>query len=518
MKIHTIVILAFLLAFSGCTSNNLLEATSTPIPTNTATYIPTLTPSPAPTFTPTFTPTMTLVPTPAPISLENAGSLILLRTYYGNVQGFDWMPKLVFSPDFKTYTTHFNDHTLILWDANTGKQVNTLADHTAQIWDTAFSPDGRLLASSDDNGIIILWDATSGQKLREMTRPVLSAKTIFGIAFSPDSKTIVASTNDVERTLVLFNADTGEYLRTLQCDGYCSYPVFSPDGKFFAHKDTDPYGNQNKIVIRDATGKRVSALSGNVGRLMSIAFSPNGEMLASSNELGSIYFWDVNSGKLIETFDDVSRKTGIEIGENGPFALAFSPDGSILATGYGGGSIILWDVKTTSPVFVFRGQSSINDNNPILSIAFSADGTLLASTTKQNSGTVWTISTLSTGASLSTPIPQTPSIVLLDISGSYPETDAVPSRYTADGYSFSAGAGTYVVELNTDDNTNICYLVWQVRPSSSDPNSPASWYGDSNFPGSLTITQAGDYVMSVGRARYSNKCQAFTYTLRITKP
>ena len=65
-----------------------------------------------------------------------------------------------FSPDGRRIASASGDHTIKIWDAETGQEVLTLRGHTSSIWAVAFSPDGQRLASASLDGSVRIWDAT----------------------------------------------------------------------------------------------------------------------------------------------------------------------------------------------------------------------------------------------------------------------------------------------------------------------------------------------------------------------
>ena len=125
-----------------------------------------------------------------------------------------------------------------------------------------------------------------------------------------------------------------------------------------------------------ASGKLVHTLAGHSMDVNALAFSPNGWLLASGSEDRIIKLWDVASGRLLRSFIWNAKYISI---------LAFSPDGKLLAGGGGEGgsqasdhSIKLWDVarggQTTARSRAIQGYGQRNLNK-----AFSPDGKLLAS-------------------------------------------------------------------------------------------------------------------------------------------
>ena len=77
-------------------------------------------------------------------------------------------------------------------------------------------------------------------------------------------------------------------------------------------------------------------LSGKAGAVFDLTFSPDGKILVSGQGFGTIKFWDVATGKNITTLEG---HTGIV------FSVEFSPDGQTLASGSQDGTVLLWDLK-----------------------------------------------------------------------------------------------------------------------------------------------------------------------------
>jgi parallel beta-helix repeat protein len=166
-----------------------------------------------------------------------------------------------------------------------------------------------------------------------------------------------------------------EHIRTLS--GHTSYVLsvaFSPDGKVLASGCYD-----NTIKLWDvATGTLLRTLAGHISWVLSVAFSPDGKILASGS-YQEIKLWDVATGTLLRTLQ----------GHTGDVeSVAFSPDGKILASGSWDKTIKLWDVAKGTEIRTLTGHTS-----SVYSVAFSPDGKILASGSLDNTIKLWDVAT-----------------------------------------------------------------------------------------------------------------------------
>ena len=118
----------------------------------------------------------------------------------------------------------------------------------------------------------------------------------------------------------------------------------------------------------------LKTFTGNDREFKTVAFSPDGQLLATGGWLSKIHLWHVQTGSLLNTFPE---KVGVE-------ALAFSPDGQFLASGGGfkDPTIRLWHIATGEKRFTLIGHTknlTTAHTSDVYSVAFSPDGTLLAS-------------------------------------------------------------------------------------------------------------------------------------------
>ena len=112
-------------------------------------------------------------------------------------------------------------------------------------------------------------------------------------------------------------------------DHITSNITYSPDGTRLA------MASSIEIWIYDAhTGEELTLLTGHVGWVLSVSFSPNGAILASGSGDHTVRLWDANTGEHLRT---LTGHTGWVS------SVSFSPDGSTLASGSRDGTVLLWE-------------------------------------------------------------------------------------------------------------------------------------------------------------------------------
>ncbi|TAL67629.1 MAG: choice-of-anchor D domain-containing protein, partial [Bacteroidetes bacterium] len=147
--------------------------------------------------------------------------------------------------------------------------------------------------------------------------------------------------------------------------------VYSPDGSKLA------VAHGYFISIIDMNSYNVIyTFTGHTNFVNSVAFSPDGTRLASCSSDKTIKLWDIISGTEIQTFP----------GQNSVSSIAFSPDGSMLASGHGDSTVKLWDINSGIEIRTFSGHT-----RSISSVAFCPDGLKLASGSYDKTIKLWDI-------------------------------------------------------------------------------------------------------------------------------
>ena len=289
-----------------------------------------------------------------------------------------------FSPD-GNHLAVGSDIGVWLYVAETGKEISLLPGRCESL---AISPDGRFLAngggdpSSSAGGTryetgLQLWEITTGQEVA--LHDALPAASVFW--FSKDSKTLV-TLNKSGDTICWIDSETGKSSVKKIENRLDLDPL--PSAVYALTHDKVAIGDRNGILElwNSKTGEKVSTLTGPQKRnlVVSLAFSPDGTRLASGRLDKTVRLWDTTDKNEHIIFQQKQSDS--------PKVLVFSPDGKMFASG-DNNRVRLWDAATGEPLATFTGHIS-----KVYNLAFSPDGSVLTSASRRD-GTVlyWNIKT-----------------------------------------------------------------------------------------------------------------------------
>jgi serine/threonine protein kinase len=173
---------------------------------------------------------------------------------------------------------------------------------------------------------------------------------------------VKANSSPVSQPQIINNKLIGKLLQTLTGHSNFVYSVaYSPDGQTLASGS----GDKTIKLWNVKTGNLLQTLTDHSQPVNSVAYSPDGQTLASGSVDKTIKLWNVNTGNLLQTLTYHSQRVN---------SVAYSPDGQTLASGSDDKTIKLWNVKTGNLL-----QTLTDHSDPVNSVAYSPDGQTLAS-------------------------------------------------------------------------------------------------------------------------------------------
>ena len=222
---------------------------------------------------------------------------------------------VVFSPSGEHLVSGDIDGKLILWSVHRWEKQHAFIGHVEAIRTAAFHPNGKQFATTDGRTDIFLWDVTSGEQLgspsvdstfvflykgdmrqiQRQTQPRNKpSKNLHSIAFSPCGTFLAGG---LYGGVHLWDAATLEPRMGMILPESCSHVgvvVFSPCGRYLASGSW--WNKTDKVSVRlweVATGENIHTFWGHTSDIQNLAFSKDGELLASSSYDGTILLWDM---------------------------------------------------------------------------------------------------------------------------------------------------------------------------------------------------------------------------------
>jgi len=265
------------------------------------------------------------------------------------------------------------DRTVTLWDSMTLQSRESLTPLGDNIHGLLLSPDGKTIMASTRAGRLKIFDWASRQVIKEVVCDPNDEAPVILIGFLDQGRTVVMVTAYSEIRLL----DTGSWQftsPTVSADArlYAPTPILSPDERFLL------YAGRNETIsllnLKTSTTETIPTQQN--WSVLDMAFSPNSLVFATSSGQGNVNLWDASRGKVV----DVLRGHLL-----GVHAVAFSPDGQRLASGSKGEEAVkLWDITMRHEVATLPGEGLLSSH-----LKFSPDGNLLGAVNLKGKAHIW---------------------------------------------------------------------------------------------------------------------------------
>jgi WD40 repeat protein len=357
-----------------------------------------------------------------------------LKTFSGHL---GWVRSVAFHPDGQIIASGSNDHMIKLWNTNTGECLKTLTGHEETVSSVVFSPDGTTLVSSSYDCTLKIWQIKSGQCLHTLQG---HTNLLWTVAFSPDGETIISGGDD--HSVKFWDVQTGRCVKTWQGHSNAFIAVNYPPKVSVNSRSTNlstgsqPYGlksssvpQRSECLLASSSDDQIirlwdiqnnlcsKSLIGHKGRIFSLAYSSDGQLLFSGSSDRTAKLWDIQTGQCLETFcghtswvwsvvlsscnhilataseDTTVRLWNIhgqclkvlQAHQGGVYAVAFSPDAKTLVSGGLDCTLRIWNISEDKESFKALNQHS----STILDLTFSPDGRSLISSSRDQTIKIW---------------------------------------------------------------------------------------------------------------------------------
>ncbi|EGJ33197.1 MULTISPECIES: WD40 repeat domain-containing protein [Moorena] len=315
------------------------------------------------------------------------------------------------TPDGTRVISGSSDHTVKVWDLNTGAEVLTLTGHTSPVNAVAVTPDGTRVISGASDNTIRVWNLATG---KEILRFNGHSAPVNAVAVTPDGTRVISGASD--NTVKVWNSATGQEILTF--NGH-STPivalVITPDGnKAVSASIVEVY--HHIIVWNLETGKEELTREYNGNLVKTVAITSDNHLIYGSDN-GAITIWSLESpemfyllapshntetreklhpiSRVLSELDPLDPSHNTETREK-LYSITLAPDGKSMIAVYSDNFSMVWDLETNQESdqvkfhYQFKGHLE-GHTAPIVDIAFTPDGKRFISASKDKTLKVWNL-------------------------------------------------------------------------------------------------------------------------------
>lgn len=335
----------------------------------------------------------------------------ILREYDGLHTWY--LSSVAFSPDGQQVVTASSDHTLGIWDTESGNLIEVLRGHsgtvysarfdpsgdhlatasedqTVRIWNIAewrkrvligysgyistavYSPNGQRIATAGNDGMIRVWDVSTKRELKAWQYP----SWINRLHFSPDNQQLITSSDN--GTWQIWDAATGQQLYESEP---APFPFFFTDVRF--NQDGTGIittGRDGLAIIWDAkTKQQLITLSGHQNGVWSGMFSADGQLAVTAGADGTARLWNAQTGEQLHILNGHGGLVG---------KVAFNSNGTRIVTASVDNTARIWDTNTGQQLFILKGHT-----RELSEAVFSPDDQYVATASRDHIIILWNANT-----------------------------------------------------------------------------------------------------------------------------